>query len=184
MKFYHGSNNANLKELTTDHYMGKLYLTDSYSMAIMYGGCPLRNWNYNKEKDLLILNEVNEKAFEIMYKGKTCYIYTCEVRDAIKDETNISNHTYIVNHNVKLNEEKEIIIDAYEKILELEKEGKVKLNRWEDYSDEEKNIKKERTINHWKPHMQNEYNNFPYEYELLTKIFPELKIEDDKKCQR
>lgn len=179
MKFYHGSNNPNLKELTTEHYMGKLYLTDSYPMAIMYGGCPLRNWSYNKEKDLLILNEVNENAFEIMYKGKSFYVYTCEVDDALKDETNISNHTYIVKHNVKLNKEKEVILDAYEKILELEKEGKIKLNRWEDYSEEKKMTIKNNTINHWKPHMQNEFEHFPYEYELLIEMFPELKIEGD-----
>lgn len=176
MKFYHGTNNPNLKELTIDHYMGKLYVTDSYKMALMYAACPLRNWNYNKEKDLLILNEVNENAFNIMYKGKVCYIYTCEVEDAIKDETNISNHTYIVKHNVTLNKEKEVILDAYERILELEKTGQIKLNRWENYSDEAKKINKERTINHWKPYMQNELENFPYEYELLIKIFPELEI--------
>ena len=106
MRYYHGSRNENLKELTTNHYGGKLYITDSYPMAIMYGGCSLRNWNYDKEKDLLILYEVTEDAFNKMYKGRKCFIYTCDVEDAIKDEGNISNHTFIVNHNVLLNKKK------------------------------------------------------------------------------
>ena len=105
MKYYHGSSDGSLKELTTSHYGGKLYVTDSYPMAIMYAGCSLRNWNYDKDRDLLILYEVCENAFEKMYKDKKCYIYNCDINDAIKDERNISNHAFVVNHNVVLNEE-------------------------------------------------------------------------------
>lgn len=183
MRYYHGSRNEFLRELTTDHYDGKLYVTDSYPMAVMYAGCSLRNWKYDRENDLLILYEVTDKAFEKMYKGRKCYIYTCEIEDAVKDEGNISNHTFKVNHNVLLNDEKEVIDDVYEKILSLEKEGKIKLYYFSDFSKEEQDIRRQRAINNWKPHMQNEFDNYREEYELLVNLFPELdlKYKDNKK---
>jgi len=38
-------------------------------MALFYAGCQYRCWDYSKEKDLLIINEPNFNAFEIMYKN-------------------------------------------------------------------------------------------------------------------
>lgn len=176
MKYYHGSRNDSLKELTTDHYGGKLYLTDSYEMALMYAGCSLRSWNYDKEKDLLIIIEMTEKAFDKMYKGKRCYIYTCEVDDAVKDEGNISNHTYLVSHNVLLDEGKYEIEDVYEEFLKLEKEGRIKIIRWEDFTKEQQELRNKRTIERWAPHMENEYKNYREEYDLIVSLIPELKI--------
>lgn len=182
MRYYHGSRNGNLKELTTSHYGGKLYVTDSYPMAIMYAGCSLRNWNYDKENDVLILYEVTDNAFKKMYKGKKCYIYTCDIEDAVKDERNISNHTFTVSHNVELNEEKEVIEDVFEKILSLEKDGKIKLFYFNDFSKEDQEKRKQRTISIWEPHMQNEYDNYREEYNLLVDLFPELDLNfKDKK---
>ena len=172
MTFYHGSDNEFLKELTTEHYGGKVYITDSYPLAVMYGGCPIRSWGYDKEKDLLLIYENNKDALIKMYKGVTCYIYSCEVDDAIKDESNRSNHTYIVNHNVKLKENKEIISDAYEKILELEKLGKIKIFRWEDLTKEEQIAKKEKHIKFWKPVMEENKLHYPKAYDVLINIYP------------
>lgn len=176
MKYYHGSDNPCLEGLTTDHYENKLYVTDSYEMALMYAGCSLRSWGFDKENDLLIIIEMGEKAFEKMYKGKKCYIYNCDIDDAIKDEGNPSNHTYTVKHNVKLNNDVEVIEDVYVKFLELERQGKIKLIRWDTLSKEEQEVRKKRTIERWLPYMENERNNFSKEYELLIDIIPELKI--------
>lgn len=176
MRYYHGSKNPCLKELTTDHYGGKLYVTDSYEMALLYAGCSLRSWNYDRENDILYIIEMGKDAFKKMYKGKTCYIYTCDIDDASKDNGNISSHTYTVNHNVILNEEREIIQDVYAKFLELEKDNKIKIIRWEDFSKEEQENRKRKTIERWLPHMENERIKFPDEYKLLIDIIPELKI--------
>jgi len=180
MKFYHGSRNKDLKELTTDHYGGKVYITDSYAMALFYAGCPIRYWDFDKINDVLLINEPNLNAFDIMYKNVECYIYTCEVEDAIKDEGNRSNHTYTVNHNVKLDENKEVIKDAFAKLLELEKLGKLKLRYFKDLPVEMQKEYKEEQLNFWKTHPIDE-KEYPESYNMLIKIFPELKAEEVRK---
>ena len=63
MKLYHGSQNGNLKELTTnfktarENEEGKVFLTDSYACAFMYGACSSRFYGYDKENDVLVIQE-------------------------------------------------------------------------------------------------------------------------------
>ena len=176
MKYYHGSSNPYLEELTTDHYGGHLYVTDSYEMALLYAACPLRSWSFDEVNNILYIIEMGEKAFEKMYKGKRCYIYTCDIEDVNKDNNNISLHTYTVNHNVKLNRNKEIIEDAYLEFMELEKENKIKMIRWSSFSKEEQKNRKRKTIERWTPYMEEQKKNFPEVYEVLVNIIPELKF--------
>ena len=185
MKLYHGSQNGNLKELKTnfktarENEEGKVFLTDSYACAFMYGACSSRFYSYDKENDVLVIQEKAPNGLKKMYSGHGCFIYSVDVKNAEKYENHpIKNHVYIVKENVKL-DNKERIEDCYQKLLELEKEKALKIVRWEDLSEEEQKRCKNNFINNFKPYMKIEKQKFPEEYKLLVSLYKELEVEDD-----
>lgn len=184
MQLYHGSRNGDLNELTVDfktnrkNEEGKVFLTDSYACAVMYGSCSLRFYCYIEEKDVLVIQEKAPNGLRKMYSGHGCYIYSVDVENAEKYQNHpIKNHIYTVNENVKL-ENKEIVEDCYQKLLELEKEKALKIVRWEDLNEEEQKRCKSNFINKFKPHMKLEKQKFPEEYKLLVSLYRELEVED------
>ena len=80
-----------------------------------------------------------------------------------------------------LEAEKEVIPDAYNKIIELEKQNKLIIRRWNTLTEEQQKREKENIIKTFKPVMEDEFNRFPEEYELLTTLFKELKLENIQK---
>lgn len=177
MKFYHGTRNGDLKELNLEHYSGKIYLTDSYGMALLYAASPFRLWRYDKEKDKVVFRELRHDTFKILYKGKKCYIFECECDDYVKDESNQSNHTYISTKPIKLGK-REVIEDAYQKMLELEKKGEIILERWEDYSPEIQRQYRERFFSVYTEEVMRKEKNFPESYQAIISLFPELEVKD------
>ncbi len=76
-KYYHGSRNGGLKELSLDKSVdGYVWLAEQYEFAILYGANSTRFWCYNNETNKLVIREVCEDSLEKMYKGKECYIYS------------------------------------------------------------------------------------------------------------
>lgn len=180
MKFYHGSRNPNLKELNLEHYSGKIYLTDKYELAFMYAASPLRFWNFDREIDMVTFREIAKNGFKTQFQGKKAYIYTCEIEEFEKDEKNISGHNYKVYKPVKLQGSPEIIDDCYEKLISLEKQGRVCLERWEDKTDDEQKEAQRKIIEAFSPFMEKDRIEHPEEYKLIITLLPELEIKEEK----
>lgn len=183
MKFYHGTQNKDLKKLVINHnksenLQGEIYLTSSYAMSLMYAGCPVRLFRWDKEKNKLIIRECCKDGLKIMYKGVKCYIFTCSAPKAKKVEKHHSGHVYVSSEEVILDENPEVITDVYEKLLELEKNDEIILDRWESKTKDEQKKEYEGAIKTFKPAIEIEKREFPFEYELLIKMFPELKIKE------
>ena len=182
MKFYHGSPNGNLKKLTMDKANhGAIFLAEDYCFAVMYAGNGLRFWE-TQEDGKLIIREVAENGLELLYKDKPCYIYSVDesqLKDYKKSEY-LRRKTIEVTYDVDL-DEVEFIPNVLEKILQLEKEGKLVVRRWETLTQEQQTKEKEGIINKFITGMQIEHDKFPEEYKLLITMFPELKLENINK---
>ena len=180
MKFLHGSDNPNLTELTTEFSNhGAVYLTKRYSSAVLYGGCSIRFWDYDKVDDKLIIREVCEDSLEKMYKGKTFYIYTTENVEDV-EEYEVSGCTnYKTLHNVKL-VEKEVVSDAYEKIMELYNAGELKLSFWEDLTPEQQQNQKEKLKHGMCADMKLNYIKYRKDYDVLVKLYPEFALSEQE----
>ena len=176
MKFFHGSRDENLTELVTTHSRGKVYLTDSYAFAFLYGACSLRLWGWDEEHDRPIFREVGKDCFKIQFQNAKCYIYECQTDEAEKQTNHSSGHVFVLHKNIKVRKI-EVIEDAYQKLLQLEKEGKVTCQHWEDYSKEQQKEVAEEFYEQFAPIIEDEKKMFPEEYELMVKICPRLKVE-------
>ena len=178
MKYYHGSKNGNLTELMVEKSNdGYVYLTPNYGAAVLYGACPVRFWNWHQTKNKLIIREVAKDGFKTMYKGVSFYIYSTD--DIGEHEiSNVNGRPAVkMKHDVKL-KEKEFVPDAYEKIMELYQKGEIILWFWDKYTEEEKQKCVDglhKTFN--ENVMRDEKARFPEEYELLTKLRPEMAID-------
>ncbi len=80
-------------------------------------------------------------------------------------------------HNVELKLE-EHILDAYEKIMQLYHEGRIELQLWENYTPEQRQETINGILKTFAPVMQDFYEKYPEEYELLTTVRPELKLKN------
>ena len=181
MKYYHGSPNGSLTELTTEKSNdGYVWLAEDYCFAVMYAGNPTRFWAVDEATGKLIIREVQQGALELMYKNKPCYIYTFSNVGEFEQYNHKGRKSIRLNHNIKI-EEKEVIPDAYNKIIELEKQNKLIIRRWNTLTEEQQKREKENIIKTFKPVMEDEFNRFPEEYELLTTLFKELKQENIQK---
>lgn len=176
MKYYHGSNNPNLAELSI-HYTnhGAVFLTKRYASALLYAASTCRFWKYDKQEDKIIFREVAENGLEKMYKGKKCYIYTTEDVKNVEEYEHNGCKNYKTLNNVKL-ESKETIEDAYEKIMELYNKGEIKIWFWKDYSEEDKKQIKESIKSTICSDMVLNYTKFREDYDVLVKLYPEFAL--------
>jgi len=184
MKFYHGSPRGDLKKLTMENAKhGAIYMAVDYCFAVFYAGCVLRFWDTD-ENGRLIICEKAENGLEILYKNKPCYVYSVDEKDVKDYKITEQNRRKAIEttHDVELSEV-EYIPDALEKILQLEKDGKLLISRWKDLTEEQKEQTKGGLIKKFAPVMQIEYDKFYDEYILLTTLFPELKLENLKNLE-
>lgn len=180
MKYYHGSRNGDLKKLTTEKSNdGYIWLAEDYCFAVLYAGNGVRFWAVDEKTGKLKIREVQPGSLELMYKNKPCYIYSIENVGEFEQYNHRGRKSIRLNHDVEIRE-KEFIPDTYEKIMQLEKEGRLLIDRYCDNTKEQQQKSRENIINTFKPHMQVEHDKFPEEYELLTTLFEELKLENIK----
>ena len=184
MRLYHGTQNGNLTELRADFKSGRkddpgvIFLTDSYACAFLYASSVLRCFAVKKDGTLCFVEKA-PNAFEKMYKGHGCFIFSVEVENPKKIE-HITGHVYVCDHNIKLDKKKcEHIPDCYEKLLELERSGAICLQRWENYTDEQKERVKENFIKTIAPTMKENKLNFPETYKILVELYPELEVKNE-----
>lgn len=180
MKFYHGSDNPNLTELTTEFANhDAVFLTKRYGSAMLYAASTVRFWNYDKETDRIVFREVAENGLEKMYKGKECYIYTTEDIEDYEEYEHNGCKNYKTFRSVKL-ESKEIIHNAYDKIMELYKNGEIIVWFWKDYDEETKRSQKEKLKNTLCSDMVLNYTKFRKDYDILVKLYPEFALTQDE----
>lgn len=192
MILYHGTQNGELKELRLDFNSGrkddtaKIYLTDSYEAAFLYAACTVRCYRFDKDNDVLCFLEYAPDGFKKMYKGHGCYIFKIEIDNPEKVENHpIAGHVYSHDKNIKLDKKnREHIPDCYEKLLQLEKDGKIKLFRWEDRSEENKRMVKENFIKRYLPTMRESKEKYPQDYKVLTAFYPELAVDEKTENKR
>ena len=178
MKYYHGSRDGNIKKLTTQKSNdGYVWLAEDYCFVVLYAGNQTRFWAVDENTGKLIVREVQPGSLELMYKNKPCYIYSVENVGDFEQYDRKGRKSIRLNHDVDV-AEKEFIPDAYEKITQLEKEGRLIVRRWNTLTLEQQEEEKERIIKVFAPHMQTEFDKFPEEYKLLTTLFEELKLEN------
>jgi len=182
MKFYHGSQNGNLKELNLQHYSGKIYLTDDEYVAFFYAGSSLRFGGYSKDGKV-VFQEKCSNCFKMQFAGHGCFIYQCEVENFEVINHHFANHVYVSQEKAEL-KLIETVDDCYAKLLELAENGEIVLEFWEDYTKEQQKKITENFISTFGPHMQYEKNRFPEEYELLIRICPQLKVDENEKEQK
>lgn len=188
MKVYHGSRNGNLKALTTNYARrgtkNAIYLTENYEVAVFYAGCSLRFWKID-ETGKLIVREQCQNGLDILYGKRPCYIYSLNIEEIGEYEIDVYHGRKSIRcfHDVDLTNAKlEYIPDALEKLLQLEREGKIIIWHWENYPESVKQrIKKEILSDFASPQaMQIEYFECPDEYDLLVKMYPESAIIPDR----
>ena len=143
MKYYHGSQDANIQELTTVHSKdGLVYVTSSRLVALTYAvrGYPNLFTTSNGKEVFL---ELVPGIFEKMTKGKSAYIYTLENKKYSKiNQNKLCGHTccYSYNKNVKVID-KEYIDDAYQEFKKYIDKGLFTIIKCEDIPNKEKKIK-------------------------------------------
>ena len=192
MILYHGTQNGELKELRTDFKSGrvndtaKIYLTDSYEAAFLYAACTIRAYSFDKNNDVLCFYENAPDGFKKMYKGHGCYIFKIEIDNPEPvDNHPLGNHVFSCDKNIKLEKNNcEYIPDCYEKLLQLEKDGKIKLYRWEDKSEDEKRKVKENFIKRFLPGMKESKEKYSEDYKVLTSFYPELAVDEAEEIKR
>lgn len=192
MEIYHGSKNGRLKKLKVERAKtesnGAVCFAEDYAVAVFYAGCPVRYWNTDATGKLIV-REQCENGLEIMYKNQPCYVYAVDDKDLgeYKIETHNKRKERKYFHDVDLKNAKvEYIPDALDKLLELEKENKIIILRWIDYSEEEKQKIRQANLKILSvpQYMQMLYFDCREEYKILTKMFPETKIKPNKKAYK
>ncbi|MCL2861430.1 MAG: hypothetical protein FWE22_03365 [Firmicutes bacterium] len=149
MNFYHGTCQLGLTELKPSLNEGStineplVYLSSDTSLAVFYiWDKPYYFHTYGFDTGgRIVYEEYFENQLKYFYQGKKGAIYTCEGDFENKSETGIKT-LFTSKNSVKI-QSQEIIEDAYQHILKLEKEQKIKIIRFKDLTEKskEKNIK-------------------------------------------
>lgn len=182
MKYYHGSPNGEISKLTVEKSVdGYVWLAQDYCFALLYGANHTRFWAVDKNTNKLIIREVQPGSLELMYKNKSCYIYSTENVGEFEQFDFAGRKSIRLSHDVEI-ETKEYIPDAFEKIKELEKQGKLIIRYYNDMTTEQKQNEKEKIINTFKPVIKETYEKFHDDYLILSTLFEELKIENIQKA--
>lgn len=180
MKLYHGSNVENIKTLNpvlSNHGKPLVYLTDNYTLAILYAHNPIKRpggfFTYKFDKQgKLNYDEYFDNQLEVMYKGVSGYVYTINANENEYTKLDKMYWVYTTESNVPTNSV-EYIEDLYLKILQCEKAGDIIINRYSTMDEETK--QKWRSIVIKDIENKDLKNNMDSSYaQFLHKHFPDL----------
>lgn len=141
---YHGTSVAGLKRLRptlSEHGKPYIYFASNMTVATFYTVHRVErpyNWfPYGFDKNgVPVYDEYYPDALADVYSGKTGYIYLCENISDIQNPTNI-NCAYVCEKDVDVNDVIEIA-DMYEWFLERENLGELRINRYENLTQRQK----------------------------------------------
>lgn len=180
MKLYHGSDNGyinELKPILSNHGKEYVYLCNSRALAIIYSHNSIPRpggfFTYRfTTSGALHYDEYFENQLEVMYKGKSGYVYTIDDENLDLQQLEKMPWVYLSEHHIKVNKP-EYIKDIYEELLSLESVGQIQINRYNDMTDE----RKDRWKNVVKQDIENKdlKNNRDTVYaKFITEHFPDL----------
>ncbi len=170
MKYYHGSRDGNLTELTTNHTKdGHVYVTSSRLVALTYAVHSRPNLFSTDENGKECYWELKPHLFEIMTKGKSAYIYTLENKDyePVPQSNKCGHqHCYRVQQNVKVIS-KEFVPDIYEELLKYAKSGELNIVRCEQMPMGRKNAMTKDVMEYVRKLDDKELKNPKYQWDLF-----------------
>ena len=171
MKYYHGSKNGELKQLTLEKSNdGYIYLTSNYAAAVFYGGAPIRFWSWNKQKQIFIVREMCRGGLKKLYKGVSCWLYLTENVGEFENDYYMGCPSIKMKHSVDL-PEKEFVPDVYKKFLELEKQGQLEIFWWKQHTKQQK----EKAVENVKFLIsKTDPQKYPDDWKALQSIYPKL----------
>ena len=141
MILYHGSSVPNLKELKpyiSEHKKPYIYFSTDIAVATFYTVHKIErpyNWfTYGFNKDgIPIYTEYYPNALADVYNGQRGYIYQCHQTEDMSNPTNI-NDAYVCPNPIVV-DKCVTIDDVYANLLEYEKDGRLIIRRFEEFSD-------------------------------------------------
>ena len=144
MALYHGSKVPHIKSLrpfSSNHDKPYVYLTCSKVLATIYAHNPLTRPNgffsYWWSKDgRLYYDEYFENQLENIYAGQTGYVYECEGKYPQMEKM---PWVFLSEENVPVTNCVEIP-NIYEKLLQYEREGILKVQRWHEVSVKQREV--------------------------------------------
>jgi len=138
-KLYHGSKTGGIERLRVNKTRSdKIFLTESRLAALIYAVRSFPNlFVFQRGREHFL--EVKPQLFERLFKGKTAYIYTVEVKDVEKVKTSAKysrDNCFSVSRDV-LVKSCEVIEDALSELSKYVSSGELVLERYEDLSSKE-----------------------------------------------
>lgn len=145
MTYFHGSVTEGIKELhavSKDHTSSDkaVYLTNNRAYALFYIWDSKNEYKYitgGVRNGVVFYEEWFPNQLFELYHGVTGFIYHCTC-DAKCKVTSMREGVDIINESIKTGE-CEVIPDVYEEILKCEKEGLVKIKRFTELTQDDKN---------------------------------------------
>lgn len=143
MTFYHGSPIGNLTELKpvlSEHGKPYIYFATNPLVALLYAVKPVPKpfsfYPYGFDRDgNVVYSEYFENAFEILYKGKSGYLYQCYDLQNTEQPTQI-NCAYTCDESVKVDKVSHFP-DLYEYFKVQENLGIFKIKSFNEISKKE-----------------------------------------------
>lgn len=144
MILYHGSkvpNIINLRPFSSNHGKPYVYLTHSKVLATIYAHNPLTRPNgffsYWWDKNgALYYDEYFENQLKTIYAGQVGYVYQCEGEYRQMEKM---PWVYLSEADIPITDCIEIP-DIYDQLLRYEREGLLKVQRWNEVSAEQREI--------------------------------------------
>ena len=152
--FYHASQTPNLSVLTphvSNHGKALVYLSSKRENTLVYLSnavekyCqeiefiydkPYKKWaSYGFSNNVLYIDEYYPNALVDTYKGISGYIYSTSVANEIEQQSDIP-FAFTTTEDIVI-ENCEYIKDAYEAILLAKDRGKIRINRFEELSEQQ-----------------------------------------------
>lgn len=121
-----------------------VYLSTNKALAAIYiWNKPYKWMTFEIQEDgLPVYNESFQNGLYEFYNGVKGYIYTCESDFEVDDNTTIK--CAVISKNVVPIKAVDIVENAYERILQYEQQGQLKINHFEELSDEQ--IRKDKNM--------------------------------------
>lgn len=141
---YHGTTVGNLETLRpfanpdSNLKYPCVYLSTSKALAAIYiWNRPFKWMTFEIQKDgIPVYNETFQNGLYEFYHGVKGYLYTCEGDFETDENTKIS--CAVISENPVVVKEAEVVEDAYERLLEYERQGLIKINHFEDLTDRQR----------------------------------------------
>lgn len=114
-----------------------VYLSTSKALSAIYiWNKPFKWMTFEIQEDgLPVYNETFKNGLYEFYNGVKGYIYTCESDFEVDDNTTIK--CAVISKNKVPIKSVDVVENAYERILQYEQQGQLKINHFDDLSDDQ-----------------------------------------------